>query len=372
MINVITPLLSTVPASTASVEMDGDAAFSSLLEKQLAVATDELAPEEGIPEEVELVSSNQLDEEGEEAAALWLASVGPEEMAAPMALTLAASAVATPQTLGATCAEAMLNHQDKALPKPDWLTHATPQTVRHNAAAEMLQMIASPQADHKNPQAAELPQRHHQAEPALLLKTQSIRIESLQSGAQATAPSAEPQAPTMLLASAPVFSPVSLSTPVVALPVANSMLPVAHATLEPTVGSPAWQQALGQQLSSFTRQGVHHAELRLHPENLGPLKVNLRLNQDQVQLHFVTDQHPVRAALEAAMPHLRATLAESGIQLEQGSVGSDAPGWDSASDSSSGQPSHSQREDNVSVTSEVEEDIQPVIIDSRMGINTFA
>ncbi|MDR0806641.1 MAG: flagellar hook-length control protein FliK [Enterobacteriaceae bacterium] len=98
---------------------------------------------------------------------------------------------------------------------------------------------------------------------------------------------------------------------------------VSQGILAPEVGTTAWQQALGQQIACFTRDGVHHAELRLHPKELGALKISLRLNNDQAQLHFVTGDHQVRAALESAMPHLRTSLAESGVQLGQSSVGAD-------------------------------------------------
>lgn len=99
---------------------------------------------------------------------------------------------------------------------------------------------------------------------------------------------------------------------------------VATGVLMHEPGTSAWQQSLGQQIACFTRDGVHHAELRLHPEELGSLQISLRLNNDQAQLHFVTENHQVRAALESAMPELRTSLAESGINLGQSSVGADS------------------------------------------------
>ncbi|QLK62414.1 hypothetical protein GE278_17270 [Enterobacteriaceae bacterium Kacie_13] len=120
------------------------------------------------------------------------------------------------------------------------------------------------------------------------------------------------------------------------------------AALNQALGTPAWQQALSQQLAYFTRNGIHDAQLRLHPEDLGSLQINLRLKNDQAQLHFVTENHQVRAALEAAMPHLRTSLAESGIHLGQSSVGAD----------SSSSWSTSAQNDNKSNQGHVEDDGQ--------------
>ncbi|PLR47316.1 hypothetical protein CYR40_09130 [Chimaeribacter arupi] len=87
----------------------------------------------------------------------------------------------------------------------------------------------------------------------------------------------------------------------------------------------------------FTRHGQQSAELRLHPEDLGALQISLKIDNDQAQLHFASPHQQVRAAVEAAMPHLRTALAESGINLGQSSVGSDAGGWQQAQQQSAQQ-----------------------------------
>ncbi|WP_227739413.1 flagellar hook-length control protein FliK [Yersinia artesiana] len=147
------------------------------------------------------------------------------------------------------------------------------------------------------------------------------------------------------------------------------------AVLNQALGTPAWQQALSQQLSYFSRNGIHNAELRLHPEELGALQINLRLNSDQAQLHFVTENHQVRAALEAAMPHLRTSLAESGINLGQSSVGADSSSsWEGFSQSEeSATPHHFDDEsDDLTLIPEENSEINTKTIHYANGINTFA
>lgn len=122
---------------------------------------------------------------------------------------------------------------------------------------------------------------------------------------------------------------IAVSSPVVA-PQANAVpaAPMPTPVLNAQLGSSEWQQALSQQILMFNRSGQHSAELRLHPQDLGSLQISLRIDDNQAQLHMASGHSQVRAALEAALPQLRTALADSGIQLGQSSVGSEAqPQW---------------------------------------------
>ncbi|EHD22022.1 MULTISPECIES: flagellar hook-length control protein FliK [Brenneria] len=106
-----------------------------------------------------------------------------------------------------------------------------------------------------------------------------------------------------------------------------TLVPPAHAQLNTPFGSPQWQDALGQQIVMFSRNGQQSAELRLNPQELGALHISLKIDDNQAQIHLASANSQVRSALEAALPHLRNAMAESGINLGQSSVGSDASSW---------------------------------------------
>ncbi|UUE08528.1 flagellar hook-length control protein FliK [Dickeya zeae] len=93
------------------------------------------------------------------------------------------------------------------------------------------------------------------------------------------------------------------------------------------LGTQQWNDALGQQVVMFTRNGQQTAELKLHPEELGSLHITLKIEDNQAQIHLVSGNSQVRSALESALPHLRNAMAENGINLGQSSVGSDASSW---------------------------------------------
>lgn len=90
--------------------------------------------------------------------------------------------------------------------------------------------------------------------------------------------------------------------------------------LEPEVGTPAWQQALSQQVMQMRRGNTNEAELQLNPLGLGPLRIKLSLREQALMAEFSAAHAQVREALEAALPQLREALQQGGIQLGQAVV----------------------------------------------------
>lgn len=137
-------------------------------------------------------------------------------------------------------------------------------------------------------------------------------------------------APTPTMPGAPVsaLSPAPVQT----------ATPLPPATVHAAVGSPDWQQSVSQHITLFTRQGQQTAELRLHPEELGQVHISLKLDDNQAQIQMVSSHSHVRAALEAALPVLRAQLADSGIQLGQSNISSESFAGQQQQHSSGQQP----------------------------------
>ena len=151
---------------------------------------------------------------------------------------------------------------------------------------------------------------------------------------------AAPGAEVMAAASTGVPLPVTASTeasfttmlsmtgvaPQVAVGMAATPLPTPASTpsLPQDIGSSEWGKALSQQLLHMGKAGQESAELQLNPPGLGPLKVTLSMIEHQIQATFVSAHASVRAAVEAALPQLRATLADSGISLGGTSVSADS------------------------------------------------
>lgn len=138
--------------------------------------------------------------------------------------------------------------------------------------------------------------------------------------------------------------------------------------------SPEWKQSVSQHIAMFCREGIQHASIRLHPEDLGALQITLKVSGEQAHLHIVSEHAHVRQAMEHAMPQLRSAMAESGIQLGQTSVSADNPFHDDGTH----QQKHANQESGKSPQQNVAEEdiIVSALADAssahEYGINTFA
>ena len=118
----------------------------------------------------------------------------------------------------------------------------------------------------------------------------------------------------------------------------NAPSSIATASLTPEVGTNEWGKALGQHVVQMGTAGHQVAELQLNPPGLGPLKVTLSMNDQQMQAIFVSAHSSVRTAVEAALPQLRALLADSGISLGNTSVGAESQPQTAFSNGQNNQP----------------------------------
>lgn len=110
--------------------------------------------------------------------------------------------------------------------------------------------------------------------------------------------------------------------------------------LAPRIGTPGWDQALGQKVVWMISGEQQSASLTLNPPDLGPLQIELKVENSMATASFTAAQPEVRQALEAAMPKLRDMLGEAGIQLGQASVSAGTPNNQQSAFGQSPQSSH--------------------------------
>lgn len=222
---------------------------------------------------------------------------------------------------GLSALMAMLPHQQTATPVASGATGigVTAKSTLNAAALSQngagQQSMSTLLAGHEKAQQASTYQAQAQnADPSQPVNAPATPIVAAAAEKQDLTSSSSSTAPTATLA--PVIS--SNVTSHAAATVATA--PV----LSQPLGTQEWQQSLSQHITLFTKQGQQTAELRLHPEDLGQVQITLKLDDNQAQLQMVSAHSHVRAALEAALPVLRTSLAESGIQLAQSSVSSES------------------------------------------------
>lgn len=389
-------------ASASSAQEEGH--FAGELKKQLSSGEAQETRQNGAPQD-------KVKKPADKKAQLADATPATQALPADL-LTQAATTLAMPLDASATTADALLAQGVQtaqadlaalpqvsadptlaaAVPASPLLAAALP--VEPQAGDPLTQVNFTAVLDKEKPTqdlpAGVKPQpTRPEAQPAMPVTESAVegKAQSLTPADSSTQPTTSAAAPVSesltqalhnLKSAEPVATPhiVAQATPVTATAPATAIATstVATATLQAEVGTPAWQQSLGQQIAVFSRNGVHHAELRLHPEELGALQVSLRVNNDQAQVHFVSESHHVRAALESAMPNLRTMLEESGISLGQSSVGADtsSSAGDAHSGHTSGQGKSESGQGDLSVSSEEESPVVTRVMHYSRGINTFA
>lgn len=91
--------------------------------------------------------------------------------------------------------------------------------------------------------------------------------------------------------------------------------------VQPNMQNPAWGQVMSSRVVWMAKEGVQEAQLKMNPARLGPVEVKLHVQNDQVSVTFLAQQSATREALEQALPRLRESFADNGMQLTDAQVG---------------------------------------------------
>lgn len=67
-------------------------------------------------------------------------------------------------------------------------------------------------------------------------------------------------------------------------------------------------------------QGAAEVQIRVNPEELGPVDVQLKLDGDKVSVRFDLADERVRDVVQSSLPSLSAMLSARGLQLDQAQV----------------------------------------------------
>ena len=103
---------------------------------------------------------------------------------------------------------------------------------------------------------------------------------------------------------------------------------VQHAISRPVhtpVGSGAWADEIGARVVMMTESGNHTASLKLSPEHLGPLEINITVRDEKASVWFGAAHADTRAAIETALPRLREMFESQGLSLADAGVFREPP-----------------------------------------------
>ncbi len=178
----------------------------------------------------------------------------------------------------------------------------------------------------------------------------------------------------------PVSAPASVVATAAAIQAPQVQQLAAHTAKAPNVLTTAidvpvfdenWGNALQDRVLWMTTRNIQNAEIRLNPAELGPIRVQVSVQDDAAQLTFTAHNALTRDALELALPRLREMLGENGLSLGDATV-SDGESTDVEKDSQ-GQESQVSDSDEVGQDDALTSDPTPSRrIQSSALLDTFA
>ncbi len=156
---------------------------------------------------------------------------------------------------------------------------------------------------------------------------------------------------------APTLTAVAQALPITAPGVLDE-LPMTHGE---------WPAALGHRLLWAVGEGIQKVELSVHPQDMGPINVHIRVENDKTDIRF-TAVHPLtRDALEASIPRLRDMFSQQGLNLSQAQVFSQTSQDTKGRQSDTPQPNSDARAANTVETQEPEQ-VQMQTVRWRRGL----
>lgn len=199
----------------------------------------------------------------------------------------------------------------------------------------------------------------------------AVAAASLAAAAQAAQPQpadAESALATTLTAQAELFARVDarpasneglLALPLGAADTARShALPPSPVVVE--LRQPQAPQQIAESVVWQLGKGLNEVQIRLNPEDLGPLEVRLKLDGDKVAVRFDMADASVRDVVQTSLPQLATLLSARGLQLDQAQV--------FQQDRGQGQPQGEPMAQADAGTADEGEVAQPVRVALRRGL----
>jgi len=94
-------------------------------------------------------------------------------------------------------------------------------------------------------------------------------------------------------------------------------------SLETNVQDPDWGDEMGQKIVWLTGRAIQSAEIHLNPADLGPIEVQIKVQNEQAVVTFHAQNSTVRDMLESNVHRLRDMMESNGVDLTEVSVGSE-------------------------------------------------
>lgn len=84
-----------------------------------------------------------------------------------------------------------------------------------------------------------------------------------------------------------------------------------------------WAEKFSEQIIWLGHQGIKSAVIKIHPEDLGPLEISIKVVKDSASVNINSHSSHVCSIVDQALPKLKEMMAEQGLSLSEVHVGTD-------------------------------------------------
>ncbi|APF03325.1 TPA: flagellar hook-length control protein FliK [Legionella pneumophila] len=106
-------------------------------------------------------------------------------------------------------------------------------------------------------------------------------------------------------------------------PVASNYYAPKNFTIPIHVNHSQWSNQLSEHIVWLGHQEIKSALIKIHPEELGPLEINVNVVKDNASVNISTHSVYVKEIVDQALPRLREMMAQQGINLSEVHIGTD-------------------------------------------------
>lgn len=89
------------------------------------------------------------------------------------------------------------------------------------------------------------------------------------------------------------------------------------------IDDPQWSKQFSEHVMWLGQQGVKNATIRLHPEELGPLEISIKVVNDSASVNIISHSQQARDVIDQSVTRLHMMMAEQGLNLSEFNVDSD-------------------------------------------------
>lgn len=89
------------------------------------------------------------------------------------------------------------------------------------------------------------------------------------------------------------------------------------------INNSQWADKFSDQIVWLGQQGIKSALIKIHPEDLGPIEISIKVVKDSASVTINSHSSHVCSIVDQAMPRLREMMADQGLNLAEVHIGAD-------------------------------------------------